>query len=211
VTRLTIQHQAAARFKPNPLVDPAGRTVLGVLGDWGQVDGSGRTELFLSADLGKIAKESVISGLIGVLFGGGSDPTSFLRNTGEGTKTLKRAKPPVRGLPFRSTAVAQVSRHRATGELDRYEVEVVEAGLPAVAFDHRVTSADIQGLTNGFGDPRFGVYDLVHADGRPILRHWATIDRDLKLSASTFDVEDASVPLAFAVMLCLARYQSWRF
>jgi hypothetical protein len=211
VTRLTIDHRGADRFTPNPLVDPAGRVVLSVVGHWGQTDGHGRTELFLSPDLGRVAKSSAISGLIGGLLGGGNDPVAFLRNTGEGTQTLKRAKPPARGVPFRSTPVAQVSRRRASGELDRYEVEVVEAGLPAVAFDHRATAADLEGLSNGFGDPRFGVYDLVHADGRPILRHWATIDRDLRLTASTFDVEDESVPLAFGVMLSLARYQSWRF
>ncbi len=54
------------------------------------------------------------------------------------------------------------------------------------------------------------MFDLVHADGRPILRHWATIDAKLALRTSTFDVEDTEFPLAEAVALCLARWRAWR-
>jgi hypothetical protein len=51
----------------------------------------------------------------------------------------------------------------------------------------------------------------VLADGRLVLRHWATIDRDLRLQRSTFDVEDADFPLDLGVVVCLARYHSWRY
>ncbi len=66
-----------------------------------------------------------------------------------------------------------------------------------------------RGYRNGYADPRYGVYDLVHADGRPIARHWATIDEHNHLVASVFDVADEAFPLPEAVMLCLARHLSW--
>jgi hypothetical protein len=211
VGRLTIDHRAAKRFEPNPLVDETGRTILGIVGDWAQVDDRGRTELFIEPDLGRVAKASAIGGLLGGLTGGSNDAPSLLRNQGEGRQTVKRARVPMRGVPFRWTAVATLSRIRNTGALDEYLVDIAEADIPSVSFRHAATEAELTGVSNGFADPRWGVYDLVHPDGRRIVRHWATIDDKLALAASTFDVDDGSFPLGLAAMLCLARYHAWRF
>ena len=89
-------------------------------------------------------------------------------------------------------------------------MEAKEGGLPPVAFEQRVEGAALAGVSNGFADPRDGIFDLVHADGRPIVRHWATIDADRRLVRSVFDIEDAAFPLGEAVIICLARFACWR-
>ena len=210
--RLSINHHAADRFKPNPLVDETGTAVLQIVGDWGQVDADGRTELFLSPDLAEVAKGSAVSGLLAGLIGGTNDPIAMLRNQGEGIQTLRRAKVPMRGVPFRHTDVARVVRTARNGaDPDAFGIQVLEPNIPPATFEQRATSAELQGYANGFADARFGVYDLVRPDGALILRHWAAIDAQMLLAASTFDVADDAYPLAEAVMLCLARYLSWRF
>ena len=98
----------------------------------------------------------------------------------------------------------------STADPTAYSVQMQEP-LPPALFAQRVGADAMAGYVNGYADRREGVFDLLHADGRPILRHWATIDEKLRLRTSTFDVGDLDFPLAEAVMLCLARWRAWRF
>ena len=93
---------------------------------------------------------------------------------------------------------------------DAYRVEVHEPGLAPATFDQRADAASLAGYANGFADARFGVYDLLHPDGRPILRHWASISSDFHLATSVFDVEDETYPLPEAIVMCLAMVMAWR-
>ena len=116
----------------------------------------------------------------------------------------------MRGIPPRWTPVATVTRQRtAPGDPTAYVVEMQEA-LPPVRFAQSVPATTLAAYDNGCADRREGVFDLLHADGRPILRHWATIDSKLAMGTSTFDVEDADFPLAEAIAVCLARWWAWR-
>jgi len=180
-------------------------------GAWAVADDEGRTELFLSPDLLAVAKGSAISGLVSGLIGGDGTPDFYSPNRGEGVQTVKRAKTPMRGIPVRWTPVATVSRQRSeSGAAEAYSVEAHESSLPAVRFLQQVGAESLAGYVNGFGDPRYGVYDLVHDDGRIVVRHWATIDEHRRLVGSVFDVEDEAFPLREAVILCLARVYSWQ-
>ena len=213
--RYTADHRAGRSGRDAALVDEAGRRVLGLSGAWAVTDGEGRTTLFVSPDFGGIVKGSIVSGLLDGVVGGviGVDDTGShdSRNPGEGVQTIKRAKRPVRGVPFQWTPVATVRRERSeAGVPPRYLIEPHEAGLPPVRFVQEVGGESLAGYRNGFADPRFGVYDLVHEVGRPIVRHWATIDDRGALVGSVFDVADPDAPLAEAVILCLARHVSSR-
>lgn len=208
--RYTVDHQAGRAGRDAALVDEAGATALHLSGTWAVTDDEGRTRLFLSPDYGAIAKSSIVSGLISGALGLDSNVDAYSPNAGEGVHTVKRAKTPMRGIPLRWTPMATVRRERSLqGVPPPYEVDVHEADLPAVRFAQQVDAASLAGYANGYSDPRYGVYDLVHDDGRPIARHWASIDRHNHLLASVFDVADETFPLGEAVILCLARFLAW--
>ncbi len=209
--RLSVDHQAGRSGRDAVLCDESGRRVLGLVGDWAVTDDEGRTVLFLAPDYRGIVTGALVGGMIDGLLGGdvGSSPRS--RNAGPGVETVKRPRQPLRGIPPRWTPVATVSRQPGLpGATTSYRVEPHEP-IPPVGFLQRFDANGLAGYDNGYADRREGVFDLVHADGRPILRHWATVDAGLRLRTSTFDVEDAAFPLAEAIMLCLARWRAWRF
>lgn len=211
MNRYTADHQAGKSGRDAVLVDDRGRRVLGLRGDWGVTNDDGRTTVFLAPGYAGMVRSAVVSGIIGAILDVPADTPARWANAGEGRQVVKRGNPPVRGVPARWTPVATVIRERhGPGEPDGFRVEIHEPDLPPVAFAQPADPATLAGYRNGFSDPRFGVYDLLHADGRPILRHWASIDTANRLTASVFDVEDDAFPLPEAVVLCLARVQSWR-
>ena len=208
--RLFVDHTAGKHGRGAVLADETGRRALGLNGAWAVTDDGGRTLLFLAPDFAAVAKASVVDGLISGALGVDSSSPARLRNAGPGHQTVKRPKVPVRGLTGRWTPVATVDRERTESGEYRYLVEPHEEALPPATFAHLVDPAGLAGDANGFADPAQGVWDLVHPDGRGILRHWAAIDKERHLVRSTFDVEDDEYPLAEAVMLCLARFACWR-
>ncbi|MFI5040245.1 MAG: hypothetical protein ACHQNA_00095 [Acidimicrobiales bacterium] len=210
VQRLVVDHTAGKSGRDAVLVDEAGRTVLGMSGAWAVTDDARRTVLFLAPDFGGIAKSAVIGGIIDGVLGFATSTPARSRNAGPGRQTVKRARVPARGMPPRWTPVATVTRESTEVGDVAYSIEPQEEDLPPVRFVRPVEAASLAGYANGFGDPAQGVWDLVHIDGRTVLRHWATIDKDRRLKASTFDIEDSEYPLGEAVMLCLARFSCWR-
>ncbi len=209
--RYTVDHQAGRRGDGAVLSDDAGRPVFSMNGDWAVTNAERRTVLFISPNLGEIAKAAIIGGLIDGLLGGATSPWAGSSNPGPGAQTVKRARVPVRGIPARSSPVASVTRTSPGRQDAEYQVKMHEPALPEVTFVQGIRDDELTGLTNGFARPRDGVFDLVHADGTPILRHWATIGRDARLEQSAFDVEDGAFPLAEAVMIAMARFAAWRY
>lgn len=208
--RYRVDHQAGKGGRDAALVDEQGRVALRLHGTWAVTDDQGRTELFLSPDYGGIVKDAVVGGVISGILGVDNTTTHYSPNRGEGAQTVKRAKTPMRGIPVRWTPMATVSRERADyGVPPGYVVEPHEPTLPPVRFAQQVDASSLAGYANGYADARYGVYDLVHLDGRPVLRHWSSIDGHNRLVASVFDVLDVSYPLPEAVSLCLARFLSW--
>ena len=204
--RLTADHLAGGHSHATALVDESGARVLGLAGSWAVTDDDGRWTLYLTPDYGSIAKGAVVTGLMEGLIGGPDGPPIYQRNTGPGTQSIRRATHPVRGASLRSTVAASVQREPSNpGQLPAYAVRVHEPGWPEVRFEQTVDSATLGGYVNGYGDPRLGVYDLVHVDGRPIARHWATIGQKGDLERSVVDVIDEEAPLTNVVILCLAR------
>ena len=209
--RYTVDHRAGRSGRDAVLVDDQGRPGLRLSGAWAVTNDDGRTELFVAPDLAGIAKAAAISGMVSGALGLDDTSMHYSPNRGDGLQTVRRAQVPMRGVPFRWTPMATVTRDRSRpGEPDAYRVELHEAGLAPVSFAQQADSASLAGYANGFADPRYGVYDLLHADGPPILRHWATIDERLDLTGSVFDVVDEDYPLPEAVILCLARVISWQ-
>lgn len=212
--RYTVDHQAGKLGRDAVLLDENGRRVVGLAGPRAITDDQGRSVLFLSQDYKGLIRGSIVSGVVGgVLDGilGSADSMHYSPNAGPGVQTVSRAKVPMRGIPVRHSPVATVSRERTNhGEPTAYSVTMHEE-LGPVAFAQRVDAPALASYENGYADRREGVFDLLHEDGRPLLRHWATIDKKLMLHTSTFDVEDAEFPLPEAVMLCLARWHAWRF
>jgi hypothetical protein len=211
VKRYSVDHRAGRSGRDAVLVDEQGRVGLRLSGAWAVTNDDGRTELFVSPDLAGIARAAAVSGMVSGLLGLEGTAQHYSPNRGDGLQTVKRAKVPMRGVPVRWTPMATVTRDRSTpGQPDAYRVELHEAALAPVTFAQQADPASLAGYANGFADPRYGVYDLLHADGRPILRHWATIDERFQLTASVFDVVDEGYPLPEAVILCLARVISWQ-
>lgn len=211
--RYTVDHQLGKLGRDAVLLDESGRRIVGLDGTRAITDDQGRSVLFLSQDYQGLIKGSIVSGLMGGVLDGilGESTQTYSRNAGPGVQTVSRAKVPMRGYPVRHSPVATVSRERTnTGEPTAYSVRVHEE-LGQVTFAQRVDATALASYENGYADRREGVFDLLHEDGRPILRHWATIDKKLMLYTSTFDVEDPEFPLPEAVMLCLARWHAWRF
>lgn len=216
--RLSVDHRAGRHGRDAVLADDRGTVFLRLVADWAITNDEGRTTLFIAPDLGSIAVASAVSGLIdgivGGIFGGSTAGPTYSRNQGPGRQTVKRARVPIRGVPARWSPVATVVRESAQpgaqpGARPGYRVEGHEETLPPVVFAQRLDGAALAGHANGFGDAREGVFDLEHVDGRPIIRHWATIDAERHLVRSVFD-EDEAFPLDEAVMLCLARFACWR-
>ena len=213
--RLNVDHRAGRHGRDAVLADDQGNVFLRLAADWAVTNDEGRTTLFIAPDLGSIAVASAVSGLIdeivGGIFGGSTAGPTYSRNQGPGRQTVKRARVPIRGVPVRWTPVATVAREPGRpGEPAGYRVEAHEDALPPVVFAQRLDGTALAGLANGFGDAREGIFDLEHVDGRPILRHWATIDAERHLVRSVFDVEDEAFPLGEAVIICLARFACWR-
>jgi hypothetical protein len=210
VRRLSVDHQAGKLGRDAVLSDESGRRIFPLAGDWAVTNDDRRTVLFLAPDFTGIIKAGIVGGLFEGIIGGSGTASPAARGSGPGQQTVKRANPPIRGIPPRWTPVATVTRERSQpGVPTAYVVEMHEA-LPPVAFVQRFDTEALRTFDNGYGDRREGVVDLVHADGRPILRHWATIDAKYRLRTSTFDIEDDGFPLAEAVVLCLARHLAWR-
>ncbi len=208
--RLMVDHEAGKSGRGATLTDPTGLRVLGLISSWGVTNEAGRTVLFLAPDFGGIVRAGLVGGILDGVLGMPADSSPRARGPGEGRQVVKRANPPAPGMPPRWTPVATVTRERtAAADPTAYTVEMHEP-LPAVRFMQRVDAATLHDVDNGYGDRREGVFDLEFADGRPILRHWATIDRQYRLRWSTFDVEETEFPLAEAVVLCLARFLAWR-
>jgi hypothetical protein len=206
----TVDHRAGKGGRDATLLDEQGRVALRLNGAWAVTDDAGRTKLFLAPDFGAIAKASIVGGLISGVLGVDDTIQHSSPNHGEGAQTVKRAKAPMRGLPVRWTPMATVSRERSDPDVPPgYLVDLHESSLPPVRFAQQADAATLAGYSNGYADRRCGVYDLVHLDGRPVLRHWSSIDRDNHLVGSVFDVTDTAFPLPEAVILCLARFLSW--
>jgi hypothetical protein len=211
VKRYSVDHRAGTSGRDAVLVDEQGRPRLRLSGAWAVTNDDGRTELFVSPDLAGVARAAAVSGMVSGLLGLEGTAQHDSPNRGDGLQTVRRAQVPMRGVPFRWTPMATVTRDRSTqGEPGTYRVELHEAGLAPVTFAQQADAASLAGYADGFADPRYGVYDLLHADGPPILRHWATIDERFELTGSVFDVMDEDYPLPEAVILCLARVISWR-
>jgi hypothetical protein len=211
VRRLTADHLAGGRRHETAFRDESGRSVLGLAGTWAVTDDQGRWTLYLAPDYGSIIKGAITTGIMDSIIGGPDGPPVYQRNSGPGVQTIHRAKVPLRGASMRSTMVVSVSRELAnTGQWPPYSVQSHEAGWPDARFEQTVESATLAAYANGYGDPRRGVYDLVHLDGRPIARHWATVDKKGDLERSVLDVVDEEVPLDEVAILCLARHLASR-
>ena len=205
--RLTADHLAGGRHHETALVDEAGQRVLGLAGSWAVTDEEGRWTLYIAPDYGSIVKGAVVTGLMEGIIGGPDGPPVYQRNTGPGTQTVRRATHPLRGASLRSSVAVSVVREPFNaGQIPSYAVQGHEPGWPDARFVQTVDTSAFAGYANGFADARFGVFDLVHLDGRPIARHWASIGRKRDLERSVVDVFDEDVPLPEVVILCLARF-----
>ncbi len=209
--RLTIDHRAGGRGRETAALDEAGRAVVRVKGDWAILDAEGRWTLFNTPEYLAIARSSIIDGLIGGLLGGTpSVPSAQGRNAGPGHQTVRRALLLAKGPSPRAAAMAAVDRDPAPDRAPgTYSVTRQDGGEAGMAF-HPVADPGATTASTGFADPRYAVYELRHADGRPVIRHTARIGKDLNLVASTFEVLDPEFPLDEAVILSLARFHAWR-
>ncbi len=212
--RYTADHQAGRHGRDAALLDASGRRVLNLAGGWAVTDDRRRTLLFATAETGSPVRSALLSGLaegIAASAGGGTEPMDASGAGSGGVQAVKRARRPTPGVPLLSTLVAVVRREPgAPGAPGPYAIERREPGLPPMRFAQQADAALLAGYRNGFPDPRFGVYDLLHADGRPIARHWATVDGRYELAGSVVDVADEGIPLPEVVMLCLARFLASR-
>ena len=218
-TRLTIDHTAGGHSRETAALDESGRIVLHIKADWATTDADGRIELFNAPELATIAKRSLIDGLISGLIGSSPNNLSVTatQNRGPGQQTVRRATPPIKGMPYRWAHVATVSRDGEPSDGPAsYSVEWADdngnAGLvfvPASA-DDAPGSIVASAAATGFADPRYATYELRHADGRGVIRHTAHIDRSFNLVRSILTVLDPDFALDEAVILSFARFHAWR-